>query len=395
MSTTFDLSAIKRSFERSTDLGFLCGHFFTHGVFGFFGGRDFTFGLAFGTGGTLLGFGGGNDGVVWVEFEHGGTVAKRISFQDVFHWVLFGGVDNGLNFVRIDHTGQIGVGHDVLGYFEPTFNLGRGGVGTKNGIQFFESGFGPDQKSADVTSWGKRKKVQTFDVARVDTGDVAESFGQTLVLRVNDKRTFALDVTTVAHFTFAGSQFFRTVDVGKIVVQSQGTQKFEGFFGALKGLDFVGHDDRDFLDLGDTVTTCHDKCRDRRGGKSGSDGVSSLRDGNFTVPAAPDTSGGKHATTTAHITKGTGTGRVGSSSRDTRNTGDGTSSTPRSRRVIHTSIFDETVTVGLTFVFTNIGVDKVDDVGANGGREHRGEGGLSTGDTRGGIDCALWARHYF
>ena len=65
----------------------------------------------------MLGFSGGNDGVVWVKFEHGGTVAKRISFQDVFHWVLFWGVDNGLDFVRIDHTGQIGVGHDVLGYF--------------------------------------------------------------------------------------------------------------------------------------------------------------------------------------------------------------------------------------------------------------------------------------
>ena len=46
------------------------------------------------------------------------------------------------------------------------------------------------------------------------------------------------------------------------------------------------------------------------------------------VPLAPDLGGGKHASGTALVTKGSLTGTVSSSSRDTGNTGNGTSSSP-------------------------------------------------------------------
>ena len=50
---------------------------------------------------------------VRVQFFHDFFISKRIlllNFMDDF--VLFNGVDNGLDFIRIDDSGNIGVGED-------------------------------------------------------------------------------------------------------------------------------------------------------------------------------------------------------------------------------------------------------------------------------------------
>ena len=69
-------------------------------------------------------------------------------------FVLFNGVDNGLDFIRIDDSGNIGVGKDwsfklVVRFFRASFT-----VGSKNGVESFEGGLSPDAETTQLTSRG-------------------------------------------------------------------------------------------------------------------------------------------------------------------------------------------------------------------------------------------------
>lgn len=89
------------------------------------------------------------------------------------------------------------------------------------------------------------------------------------------------------------------------------------------------------------------------------------------MPAAPRLGRGKHATTTAHVGKGTLTGSVRARPRDARHTGDGATGTPRLGRVLVTGLLGDCV--GLSLVLGNVGVDKVDQVRADGGLQDSGQ----------------------
>lgn len=56
------------------------------------------------------------------------------------------------------------------------------------------------------------------------------------------------------------------------------------------------------------------------------------------MPLAPDLGGSEHATRAAHVTERSLTSTVSSSTRDTGNTGDGTTSTPGLSRGLMTSL---------------------------------------------------------
>ena len=68
--------------------------------------------------------------------------------------VLFNGVDNGLDFIRVDDSGNIGVGEDwsfklVVRFFRASFT-----VGSENGVEGFEGGLSPDAETTQLTSRG-------------------------------------------------------------------------------------------------------------------------------------------------------------------------------------------------------------------------------------------------
>jgi hypothetical protein len=82
------------------------------------------------------------------------------------------------------------------------------------------------------------------------------------------------------------------------------------------------------------------------------------------VPLAPDLGRSEHASGTAHVTESSLSSAVGSSTRDTRNTGDSTSSTPGLGTGLVTGLLGDSVS--LTLVLVHAGVDRVNNVGTDG-----------------------------
>lgn len=75
------------------------------------------------------------------------------------------------------------------------------------------------------------------------------------------------------------------------------------------------------------MATGEEEGRQSRGSQSRSNSKALLVLVHLAVPAAPDLEGSKHATATAHVTIGTLARAAGSATRDTGNTGDGTTGT--------------------------------------------------------------------
>jgi hypothetical protein len=89
------------------------------------------------------------------------------------------------------------------------------------------------------------------------------------------------------------------------------------------------------------------------------------------VPPPVGLGRGEHATSAAHVTEGTLACAVGTTTGHAGNTGDGATGTPRLGRRLHASAARDGV--GLTAVLGEGRVNLLDDVGADGRGEHRGE----------------------
>jgi len=139
---------------------------------------------------------------VWVESEENSLVLEGVLLLG--EWSLGDGLtsgsDDGLDLVRVDETGDIGSG-DLGGWEGVTGLLGVDVIQSGNG------GFGPDNESTDVTTWGELEEVKSIDRASLDTWNVFESSNDTLILGVNDKGTTSLPVTPVPHLSLSGSEF--------------------------------------------------------------------------------------------------------------------------------------------------------------------------------------------
>lgn len=85
-------------------------------------------------------------------------------------------------------------------------------------------------------------------------------------------------------------------------------------------------------DILDVVAASHDEGGHSGGGQGGGDSETTLALVHTALPAAPLASGSKHATTTAHVAKGTLAGTVGTATSDTGDTRHGAASAPRLSR---------------------------------------------------------------
>ena len=306
-------------------------------------------------------------GGMGIELLKGNNGFKRVGLGFVSLGGRLGRVEDGLDFIGVDDTGEVGVGHgsgrDALSSFSVDL------------VQRVEGGLRPDAEASHVTSRGELEKVQAVDAAEFDTRQVAEGKLDAVVLGVNDERTTAHGVSAVTHLTLTGTNLLGVAGLLDIVEGTNGGEDILSGRSLLSGFDGGIEDKRNFRDFVDNVSTGHDKGGDSGGGQSRGNSVSLLANVDLLVPLAPGLGGCEHASSTAHVSESSLSGSGGTSTSDTRDTGNGTSSTPRGGRNLLSSADGDGIS--LTLVLVHVGVNKLNNVRTERGRHDSGEGSLS------------------
>jgi hypothetical protein len=306
---------------------------------------------------------------VRVKTVHDTLVLKRVLLLSVRTLVVLvtGRADNRLDFIRVDETSDIRVGHDVSRQ-DIILLQGSGSlIGTIELIQKSNSGLSPDDETTEMSTRSQLQEVKTTNVNKFKTGQVTESLDETVVFVVDNERTTTLSVTTVTELTLTGTELARVGDLDDISVGVDRLQESNSFLGLGQLLNRVSNDKRNFLDLLNTVTTGHDQRGKSRSGQSGSSGETLLVQVGLDVPLSPGLGRSEHTTATTHVTESGLTSTVSTGTVDTRNTSNSTTSTPRFGRGLLTSLGRNGIR--LTLVLGHVGVDKVDNVRTNGGLE--------------------------
>jgi hypothetical protein len=176
--------------------------------------------------------------------------------------------------------------------------------GAEHFVQEAECTLGPDDETAEVTTGGKLEQVQAANVCNLNTRQVPERTDDSLVLIVNDKGTTALAMTAVAHLPLAGAQFARVGDLDNIRVCAETFEKRDGLLGLSITLNGGRDNEGNLVDTLNAVAAGKDERRKGRGSERRDHSKAALVLVDLDVPPAPNLGWGKHATTTAHVTKG-------------------------------------------------------------------------------------------
>jgi len=311
---------------------------------------------------------------VRVEANHDSQVLERVLLLSVVTTgVGLLRTKSLLNFIRVNQTGEVRVGHDVAG--KSVSSLG-GGNAFGRAVHFvgaLEGFSGPDDEATKVATRSELEKVEAINVSKVDTRQVAEGLNDTVVVGKDDKRTTALDVTAAAKLASAGADLTRVLGFLDIFVGTETLKDSDGFLGLGDGFG-SGNNKRELRDLLHLVTTGHDQRGQGRGGNGRHNSITLLVSVELAVPLAPGLGRGEHATAAAHVTKGGLSSAGGTSTADTRDTGDSATGTPRVGRVLHAG--HDVDGVGLTTVLVHVGVNELDDIRTNRGQEDGRQGSL-------------------
>lgn len=319
----------------------------------------------------------GRDGIR-VELNHESEVVKRVLLASTEGVSGLLRTENGLDFIGVDDGGQVRVRHlgtrKLVSLLDGRSNL----LGSVDGVELLEGTLSPDDETTEVTTRSKTEKVEARDLAELNTRKVAESTSKRTRLVVDNKRTDTGGEASVAALSLTSTDVLGLLGALNIIVGVDSLQESNSSLGLLhSGESIVGNDEGNLRDVVDVVTTGHNQRRKGRSGKSSANSHSLLVKIDSSMPSSPDLGRGEHTTTSAHVTEGGLTGTVGSTSRNTRNTGDGATGTPRLSRGLVTSTNGNSVS--LTAVLVDVGVDELNHIGSDGGGEYGGEsvlGGL-------------------
>lgn len=187
---------------------------------------------------------------------------------------------NGLNFGRVDETGDIGVGDQVGRKEVILLQRGWGGGGSVDFIQSGERGGSPDDETAEMSTRGELEEVERENGGGLNTGDVAESLNELLAIDiwvVDNQRSTALAVAAASQLTLTGTDFARLLDLDEIWASTNSLQELNGSLGLGKSstLESLGlNDERNLRDVGDAVTAGEEQRRNGRSSQGGSSGES-------------------------------------------------------------------------------------------------------------------------
>lgn len=160
--------------------------------------------------------------------------------------ILLAVSDNSLDFVRVDDSGDIGVGNFMMRK-SPSFLLGAGLlVGSKDIVQFFESTFGPDYESSDMTSRGKLEKVKSANMSNFNSWDVSEGLDEGYVSStIDNKGSSSTSVSSVSEFSLSGSNFDGINDFLNISPSTNILKEFNSLFSAFDFLGIISNNERE------------------------------------------------------------------------------------------------------------------------------------------------------
>jgi len=260
-----------------------------------------------------------------------------------------GRADNRLDFVRVNDTGNIGVGD--FGGGEEVVLLEESSLvkGTEDLIEESKGALSPDDEATDVATGSKLEEVESPDVGELNTGQVPESFDDAEVFAVDDQGTAALTVPSVPELSLTGAELAGVGDLDDIGVSVDSLQEGDSLFGLLVGLDAGRDDKRNLGDLLDAVTAGKDEGWDSGGGKGRDDSEATLVLVDLYMPLAPDFGGSEHATTTAHVTESSLARAVSTTTANTGNTRYSPTSTPRLSAGLVASVLGHGISLALVF----------------------------------------------
>merc|ERR1719209_308908 len=307
-------------------------------------------------------------GSIGVKLEHRSDVLERIGPDNSMHDLLDGSPGHLPDGLALQQDRQVSVSHLGLGQVPPS--LGSAGLAPSavQAIKVLEGRLSPDAEPSHVASGGELQQVQVVHLHGVNSWDVPECLGNSLILIVDDERSQLLDTSPVPQLSLTSPHTPGGVHLGHIGPGLVLPQEHHGLLGLGEGLDLVSHDQRNLWNALDLMTLGHDQSRDTSGSDGRADGVPLLGGVDLPVPPPPGLGGGEHATSTAHVSVSSLARSLGTTTLHPGDTSHSTSSSPRLGTSLVTNINVDSI--GLPLVLGHVVVDPGHDVRPHWGPEH-------------------------
>lgn len=299
---------------------------------------------------------------VGVESEEGSVVLEGVLLLHlVEHDVLLGGSHGGLDFVRVDESGKIGIAHH--GSLEAESGFLDTGVteSAEHVVQLLEGALRPDDEAAQLTTGGQLKQVKSVHVAHLNSGHVSSGLGNLNVfVSDDDEGSLSEVVSSVSELALTGSEGLGVNDLLHIGEGTVSLQEGDQLLGLLDALDGVLEHEGKLSDAINSVASSLNQGKHGGSGQSSGDGLSLLLDVDSSVPSSPDLEGGEHASLSALVTEGGLAGSVGTGAGNSGNSGNGSTGTPGLGGVLVT--LSGVDSVGLSAVLAQVRVHEGNDV---------------------------------
>jgi len=313
------------------------------------------------------------DGGIGVKLLHHAVVLERVLLLLVVE-NLDGllGAENLLDGVGVDQTRDV-AGRDDSSVEQVVLSSRAGSLGRAELLLELDEGrAGVDDEASNLASGSEVADIQTLDVQGGNAGDVSEGADEVGGLVVDDDEGTSSElVSSVSLLSVAGSEGSGLNASLDIFVGTESLKNGDGVLGLGDLASEVVEDERELGNLQDAVTAGKDQRRNGGGGDGAGQGVSSLTQVDLSVPSSPGLEGEGETTLATHVSEGTLAGSVSSGTADSGNASNGATSSPGFGRVLHTGLGVDSVS--LTGIFSQIVVDKLDDIVSNGSVEDAGK----------------------
>jgi len=289
-------------------------------------------------------------GSVRVQLDKSAEVLERVSLLVVSLDAVDSGSQLALHLIAVDDASQVRVEHQRARQRVASLLSALAGLRSPDGVELLECSASPDDESAQVTTGRELQQVQAVDRRRLHTRQVAESLGDAIVRGEDDERSTAHDVATVARLADTAADFAGVSGLLHVGVGAHGLQGSNGLLRLGDALDGVVDDKRNLRHALDLVSTSHHKRRQSAGSQRRGNGVALLVGVDLAVPLSPRLCCGEHSTLAAHVSEGTLARSRVTTTRNTRDTSDGATSTPRLSGVLHAAHLVDSISLTLVLV---------------------------------------------